>query len=287
MLRRSVVAACVALAVAVGTAVVVATLPAGAATTLLSQGKPATASSTENAGTPASAAFDGGAGTRWASAWADPQWLQVDLGASVSVCQVVLTWEAAYASAFQIQVSADAATWNTVYSTTTGTGGTQKLQVNGTGRYVRMYATARATGFGYSLWEFQVFTTGGGGGTGGVTGPVISQFMPVKASSWEGGNAPAAALDGRTTTRWSSLSSDPQWISVDLGGTAAITGVVLNWEAAYATGYHIDVSNDAVTWSAIYTTTTGKGGIENLGITGSGPYLRMDGTAPATRDGDS
>src|SRR5436305_483684 len=159
MLGRSTVAVGAALAVAAGTAVVVASLPAGASTTLLSQGKPATASSTENAGSPAAAAFDGNVATRWSSAWADPQWLQVDLGGSASVCQVVLTWEAAYASAFQLQVSDDAATWNTVYSTTTATGGTQPLTVNGTGRYVRMSGTARGTGFGYSLWEFQVFTT--------------------------------------------------------------------------------------------------------------------------------
>ncbi|WP_209439596.1 glycoside hydrolase family 64 protein, partial [Kitasatospora phosalacinea] len=45
-------------------------------------------------------------------------------------------------------------------STTTGTGGTQTLDVTGTGRYVRMYGTARTTQYGYSLWEFQVFTTG-------------------------------------------------------------------------------------------------------------------------------
>src|SRR2546423_376643 len=161
MLRRSTVAAFAALALAAGTAVAVTTLPAGAATTLLSQGKPATASSTENTGTPASAAFDGNVATRWSSAWADPQWIQVDLGASTAVCQVVLTWEAAYATAFQLQVSADAATWTTVYSTTTGTGGTQTLNVSGTGRYVRMNGTARATPYGYSLWEFAVRTTGG------------------------------------------------------------------------------------------------------------------------------
>src|SRR2546423_1265060 len=285
MLRRSIVAACAALALAVGTAVVVATLPAGAATTLLSQGKPATASSTENAGTPASAAFDGDPGTRWSTGFSDPQWIQVDLGANAAVSQVVLTWEAAYATAFQVQTSTDAGVWTSIYSTTSATGGTQTLNVSGSGRYVRMYGTARGTGFGYSLWEFQVFTTGGGGGT--VTGPVISRFMPVKASSWEGGDAPAAAFDGRTTTRWSSLFNDPQWIYVDLGGTASVTGVVLNWGTAYATGYHIDVSNDAVNWSSIYTTTTGKGGIENLGITGTGRDVRMYGTARATGYGGS
>jgi beta-glucosidase len=249
--------------------------------------RPATASSTENAGTPASAAVDGNAGTRWSSAAADPQWLQVDLGATTNICQVVLTWETAYARAFQVQVSPDAVTWTSIFSTTTGTGGTQTLTVTGTGRYVRMYGTARATGWGYSLWEFGVFTTGGGGGGGGVSGPVISQFRPVRASSWEGANAPAAALDGRTTTRWSSQFSDPQWIYVDLGGNASITGVVLNWESAYATSYHVDVSNDAVTWTTIHTTSTGTGGVENLGITGTGRYVRLFGTARATGYGYS
>src|SRR2546430_1903236 len=131
------------------------------AATLLSQGHPATASSLENATFPASAAVDGNTGTRWSSAFADPQWLQVDLGASQSVCQVTLTWEAAYATAFQIQVSPDAATWTSIYSTTTGTGGTQALNITGTGRYIRMYGTARPTGYGYSLLGFPVSTTGG------------------------------------------------------------------------------------------------------------------------------
>ncbi|WP_345430599.1 beta-1,3-glucanase family protein [Actinoallomurus vinaceus] len=121
--------------------------------------RPATASSTENSGLPASAAVDGNAGTRWSSAFSDPQWLQVDLGSSQQICQVVLTWEAAYATSFQIQVS-DSGTggWTTIYSTTTGTGGTQTLNVTGTGRYIRMYGTARGTQYGYSLWEFAVYS---------------------------------------------------------------------------------------------------------------------------------
>ncbi len=247
--------------------------------------RPATASSTENAGTPASAAVDGDAGTRWSSAFSDPQWIQVDLGATATICQVVLTWEAAYATAFQIQTSDNGNTWTTVYSTTTGTGGTQTLDLTTTGRYVRMNGTARATGYGYSLWELAIHTTGGGGGGGGD--PVISRFMPVSASSWEGGNAPAAALDGRSTTRWSSLAADPQWLQVDLGGTASISGVVLDWEAAYATGYRIEVSNDAAAWTAIYSTTTGHGGVEDLAVAGTGRYVRMYGTARATGYGYS
>ena len=249
------------------------------------QGRPAIASSAEGADVPASAAVDGNAGTRWSSAFSDPQWIQADLGAASTICRVVLQWEAAYAVAFQIQTSDNATTWTPVYTTTSGTGGTQTLDVTGTGRYVRMYGTVRATAYGYSLWELQIFTMGGGGGGG--SGAVISRFMPVKASSWEGGNAPAAALDGRTTTRWSSLASDPQWIYVDLGGPATITGVVLNWEAAYATAYRIDVSTDAAAWTTIHSTTSGRGGVENLAVSGSGRYVRMYGTARATGYGYS
>lgn len=255
---------------------------AACGTTNAALAKPVTASSTESAGTPATAAVDGNAGTRWSSAAADPQWIQVDLGANTTVCQVVLNWEAAYATAFQLQISNDATSWTNLYSTTTGAGGTQTLSVNGSGRYLRMYGTARATGWGYSLWEFGVFTGGGGNAD-----PVISQFKKVSASSHEGGNAPAAALDGRTTTRWSSLASDPQWLRVDLGGRATITGVTLNWEAAYGTDYRIEVSDDASTWSTIYSTTTGRGGVENLTVSGTGRYIRLYGTARATGYGYS
>jgi fibronectin type 3 domain-containing protein len=124
---------------------------------LLSQGQPATASSVQGAGYAASNAVDGNLGTRWSSASSDPQWLQVDLGATHTINQVVLNWENAYAKAFQIQTSTDGTTWTTIYSTTTGTGGVQTIPVSGSGRYVRMYGTQRGTGYGYSLWEFQVY----------------------------------------------------------------------------------------------------------------------------------
>ncbi|GAA4501597.1 hypothetical protein GCM10023191_051900 [Actinoallomurus oryzae] len=268
-------------------ACVSAALPrtASAAPALLSQGRPAVASSVENATTTAAAAVDGDTSTRWSSVASDPQWLQVDLGASATISQVVLNWETAYATAFQVQVSGDANTWTTVYSTTTGTGGTQTLNVSGSGRYVRMYGTARATQWGYSLWEFQVYGTSGSALPPSTT--PISAFKQVTASSTEGGNAPAAALDGRTNTRWSSLYTDDEWLQVDLGGAATVSGATLIWENAYATGYHIDVSDNGTSWSTIYTTTTGKGGTENLDLSGKGRYIRFHGTKRATGYGYS
>ncbi|GAA0954644.1 discoidin domain-containing protein [Virgisporangium aurantiacum] len=281
---RAVVAVLALMIVVVASYTAVAAREARAAGALLSQGKPATASSSEGAAFPAGAAVDGNAGTRWSSAFGDPQWIQVDLGATATIDQVILSWEAAYATAFQIQTSADGGAWTTIYGTTTGTGGTQTLAVTGSGRYVRVNGTVRATGWGYSLWEFQVFgTTGGTGPVGGT----ISAFKPVTASSYEGGNAPAAALDGRTTTRWSSEFSDPQWIRVDLGGNATVNRVILNWEAAYATAFQVQLSNDGNAWTTIYSTTTGTGGVQTLNVTGTGRYIRMNGTARATGYGYS
>ena len=258
---------------------------AAAASTLLSQGKTATASSTESAAYPASDAVDGNTGTRWSSAFSDPQWLEVNLGSSASITQVVLQWETAYATAFQIQTSSDGTNWTTIYSTTTGTGGTQTLNVTGTGRYVRMYGTARATAYGYSLWEFQVYGSLAGG-TCSTTDAALNQ--PATASSLENATFPASnAVDGNTGTRWSSAFSDPQWLEVNLGSSQTICQVTLNWEAAYATAFQIQTSPDGSTWTSIYSTTTGTGGVQTLSVSGTGRYVRMYGTTRATQYGYS
>jgi hypothetical protein len=180
--RRLTTLAIAFVTVAAGTvAVGLATAPealAACGTTNVAQGRPATASSTENGGTPASAAVDGNNGTRWSSAFSDPQWLQVDLGSSQAVCRVGLNWEAAYGRAYQIQLSDNATTWNTVFSTTTSTGGNQSVTVAGIGRYVRMLGTTRATQWGYSLWELSVNVDDGGGGGVRPTDPVNPDFGP-------------------------------------------------------------------------------------------------------------
>src|SRR5262245_12994601 len=124
---------------------------------LLSQGRPALASSVENASLPASAAFDGNTGTRWSSVFSDPQWLRVDLGSTQSVSRVRLNWEAAFGRAYQIQTSNNGTTWATVHSTTTGDGGIDDITLTGSGRFVRMNGTQRGTPWGYSLWEMEVF----------------------------------------------------------------------------------------------------------------------------------
>jgi len=170
---------------------------AGAEEIPLSQGRPVTASSSEGRAFPATAAVDGDVKTRWSSVFADPQSLQVDLGAPAVIGRVVLNWERAAARAFQIQVSPDGTTWTSVYETTTGTGGTQTVTVSGAGRYVRMYGTARTSQYGYSLWEFQVFGKGSTPAPSVSTGPSATVPSP-SASSPPGSGATTAT----TATGW-------------------------------------------------------------------------------------
>ncbi|GAA3346456.1 hypothetical protein GCM10020358_57530 [Amorphoplanes nipponensis] len=142
--------------------VAIAQNAASAADGLLSANRPATASSTESAAFPAANAVDGNPGTRWSSAFSDPQWLQVDLGGAATLSSVVLAWETAYSRTFSLQVSADGSSWTTVKADVAGTGGRQNVAVSGSGRYVRMLSTARATQWGVSLTEFEVYGSGGG-----------------------------------------------------------------------------------------------------------------------------
>ncbi|WP_326825143.1 penicillin acylase family protein [Streptosporangium sp. NBC_01756] len=108
---------------------------------------------------PAGKAVDGDPTTRWSSAAGDNQYLQVDLGSARTVARTVLRWEAAYGSAYSIQTSSDGSTWSTVFSTTTGNGGVDNITFNPvTARYVRMQGTTRATSYGYSVYELEVYS---------------------------------------------------------------------------------------------------------------------------------
>ncbi|WP_025723678.1 cellulase family glycosylhydrolase [Paenibacillus polymyxa] len=119
--------------------------------------KSATASSVEDSSKAADFAIDGNSLTRWSSQYSDPQWISVDLGNTTEINGVTLNWEAAYAKSYQVQTSTDNDHWTTVYSTTTGEGGIEKISFEATNaRYVRMNGIERATSYGYSLWEFEV-----------------------------------------------------------------------------------------------------------------------------------
>ncbi len=138
-----------------------------AARTNAAQGRPATASSTENAGTPAGAAVDGNAGTRWSSA------VQPTRSGSASTSARTQTHLPGRAPVGGARTPApsrsrrrnNGTTWTTdLLAPRPAPAARRRSTSTGSGRYVRMNGTVRATGYGYSLWEFRIYT-----GTGGPT----------------------------------------------------------------------------------------------------------------------
>ena len=165
---------------------------------------------------------------------------------------------------------------------TAGDGGVDDITLStpALGRYLRMLGTQRATTYGYSLYELEVY---------GAPVANLALTKPAVASTSYTGFPASNATDGNASSRWSSQFSDSQWLYVDLGSVYTIRQVVLRWEAAYARGYQLQVSNDASAWSDVYSTTAGDGGVDDitLGSPASGRYLRLLGTQRATTFGYS
>ncbi|MDQ2076692.1 discoidin domain-containing protein [Marinimicrobium sp. ABcell2] len=246
-------------------------------------GKAVTASSREQASRSEALVTDGDLSTRWASERTDEQWIAIDLGGLYNLNGVTLHWEAAYGEAYDIQVSTDGRTWSTLHSEVNGTGGVDEISLKGAGRYVRMNGHKRGTAWGYSLWAFEVY--------GEPFEPAmvnLAQEKTVRASSTESQQLHARhAVDGDTSTRWASGRSDNQWLDVDLGAVYNLTGVRLNWEAAFGKSFQVRVSNDGVNWSTVHTTVNGTGGINNIGLNASARHVRMQGLERGTQWGYS
>jgi Glycosyl hydrolase family 26/F5/8 type C domain len=123
--------------------------------------KPYVVSSTEaSLGNIAANAVDGDPATRWSSTYTDPQWYQVDLGKKYDIKQVIISWEVASAKNYTIEISDDGLSWRTIMAKSNMPSGnrTDNLSgLSGTGRYIRMYGTARTTTWGYSIYEFEVY----------------------------------------------------------------------------------------------------------------------------------
>ena len=245
------------------------------ATTDVALNRPVVSSSDYSSQYAAAYAVDGNTSTRWSSQLSDPQWFYVDLGQRFAINEVKLTWEAAYGADFQILVSDDTVNWTPVSTVTNGTGGVNDLAVTGTGRYVGLYGTRRGTPWGYALWSFEVF------GTPATTDVALNRPV-VSSSDYSSQYAAAYAVDGNTSTRWSSQLSDPQWFYVDLGQRFAINEVKLSWEAAYGADFQILVSDDTVNWTPVSTVTNGTGGVNDLAVTGTGRYVALYGTRRGT-----
>ena len=219
------------------------------------QGSSASASSGN-----AALAIDGNQGTRWESEQTDDEWFLLDMGQSRTFNYFKINWEGAYARQYQLLASSDGESFSAIY-TETGLdhANWQKIYLESpvTARYIKYQGIERATQWGQSFFEFEVYYLSEAPKT-------YTQIEGVSiAASSEGENDVNRVLDGNAGTEWQGRPAGisggddeartfDAWFVVDLGGLYDVDKVDIQFEGACAQDYHIDFSEDNNTWALGY-----------------------------------
>lgn len=100
--------------------------------------------------------------TRWASGYSDDSWVQVKLAEPTVVRGITVNWEAACATAYELQTSTDGTTWKTIRTVDDSTCALDlyTFPEDEPVQYVRMQGIDRKTTWGYSIWELGVYAAG-------------------------------------------------------------------------------------------------------------------------------
>jgi CxxC motif-containing protein (DUF1111 family) len=107
----------------------------------------------------------------------------------------------------------------------------------------------------------------------------LSQGKPATASSVQAGNVVANANDGSTTTRWAAADGTyPQWWRVDLGASANVTNVSINWlnTTSRAYKYKLEVSSNDTSYTTVVDKTANTTFADTSdNFTASARYVRV------------
>jgi mannan endo-1,4-beta-mannosidase len=153
--------------------------PAGSGGGNLALGKSVVTTSNENASLTGANAVDGNASTRWSSQYANNQNFIVDLGGNFNVNRIKIVWESAYARDYQIQVSTDNTSWRTVrdFWGKPTSAADDYTGMSETARWVKVYCITRATSYGFSIHEFEVYGTSSGARIAAAEADEVSQTL--------------------------------------------------------------------------------------------------------------
>lgn len=91
----------------------------------------------------------------------------------------------------------------------------------------------------------------------------------------------------KATSRWQAEANDDEWIQIDLGSVQAVNTVMINWEAAYAAKYQIQVSTDGEKWTTVAEENGLAGEITSTFAATKARYVRMQGVSRGTQYGYS
>lgn len=118
--------------------------------------------------------------------------------------------------------------------------------------------------------------------------PDKSRWIATTSGIQEAGMEAANAVDGNLATRWSSQATNGQWLQVDIGAMAVLSGLTLHWEAAYPTDYHVELSSDGQIWQRVYHTARSDGKTDEIYFNPtSARFFRITGNKRSTSFGCS
>ncbi len=102
---------------------------------------------------------DGKANTRWESKHKeDNKTVTVDLESVIKLTDIIVNWEGAYASQYNVEVSTDKSSWTQVFATTSGSAGEERIIINNVdARYVRINCIKRGSAYGFSIYSVDVY----------------------------------------------------------------------------------------------------------------------------------
>ena len=213
------------------------TQAASAAGTNLALGKTMTSSGYAQTYAPSNA-NDGNQATYWESTNnAFPQWLQVDLGSSTQINQVVLqipTGWGARTETLSVQGSTDNSNFTTIVASAgynfDGNSNTVTINFGQTAtRYLRLNVTANTGWPAGQISEFQVY-----GPT--TTSANLALNRTTSESSHTQTYASSNVTDGNQATYWESNNNAfPQWVQVDLGSSVSINKLVVKLPSGWGT----------------------------------------------------
>jgi CxxC motif-containing protein (DUF1111 family) len=169
----------------------------------------ATSSAVENQGQSAAMAVDGKLNTRWSSAPDDGAWIQFDFGVKTPIGYIKLQWENAYGKQYALRTSDDGKTWTQLRYVSNGLGGTEEFfNLGANARYIQLQGFARATNYGYSLFEVEFKSPGSDNSLGNVTTSAFkfpangSAMVPLPAAAEPLETLQFTLPDGTLVTRF-------------------------------------------------------------------------------------
>jgi len=231
------------------------------------------ASSSVTGSTP-SAALDGNSGTRWTTGadMTNGMWFEVNMQSAQTFNEITMDSAGSandYARGYAVYVSNDGSTWGNPVATGTGTAALITVTFpTQTAQYIEVVQTGTAA-FWWSIAEFNVYSSGGGGTSGSTSGASsgTSSETALSRTNWVAsssvpGTTPSAALDGNSGTRWTTGAdmANGMWFEVNMQSAQTFNEITMDSAGSandYARGYAVYVSNDGSTWGNPVATGTG------------------------------